>query len=169
MNKKYDLTGKRFGKLTVISESPNKKWGQRMWVCKCDCGNYAEVTTSNLRSGSSISCGCYKVEVTKKTNTKHGKSNSRLYYIWKGMKRRCSSKRCKSYKYYGERGISVCEEWQDFKPFMDWAITNGYSENLTIDRIDVNGNYCPENCRWATWKEQANNRRRISDLNGDSA
>ena len=168
MPKLIDLTGERFGRLTVI-----KRTGTRathpLWLCKCDCGNYAEVTTSNLRSGSSISCGCYKVEMTKKTNTKHGKSNSRLYYIWKGMKRRCSSKRCKSYKYYGERGISVCEEWQDFKPFMDWAITNGYSENLTIDRIGVNGNYCPENCRWATWKEQANNRRRISDLNGDSA
>lgn len=153
-----DLTGKRFGRLTVIERAENYKGCQTQWRCKCDCGNEAVVRGAYLNSGVTKSCGCYKAEAVKTASLKHGKVKTRLWRIWVNMRGRCQQKSSSQYKYYGERGIKVCDEWSEFVPFMEWALGNGYKENLTIDRIDTNGNYCPENCRWVTSAEQNRNK-----------
>ena len=160
-----DLTGERFGRLTVIKRIENHYYpsGRHdiQYRCRCDCGNEVNVLGIHLRSGHTVSCGCFRKENTSKMWFKHGMTNERLYYTWKNMKARCYNKNHDDYNLYGGRGIKVSKKWKhDFSAFAEWALKHGYDDTLTIDRIDVNGNYKPSNCRFVTQKEQCNNTRR---------
>ena len=150
-----DISGKKFNKLTALHRLHNTK-GKTKWLCICDCGNLVEVILSDLQLNKTKSCGCLR----GKNNYKHGKIQTPIYKTWQNIKARCYNINCKSYKDYGARGIAVCSEWKDnFQAFYDWSITNGYKTGLQIDRIDNNGNYEPNNCRYTTAKENSNNRR----------
>lgn len=156
-----DLTGKRFGKLIVI-ERAGSKCGHAAWLCQCDCGNQIIAVGNNLQKRTN-SCGCYQKEMAKKTKTTHGKSHSKLHYIWISMKMRCFNPKDKGFKNYGGRGITVCDEWKEsFESFYNYAskLPHFGEEGYSIDRINNDGNYEPGNVRWATRKEQNLNRRK---------
>lgn len=172
-----DLSGKKFERLTAVGRI-GSKCGHALWICRCECGKTTEAMSCDLKSGKVKSCGCLNDEARRKNSKKgvearrrqllkHGCSGDRLYSIWKSMRERCNTSTSGDYPEYGGRGISVCEEWGEYPPFRDWAMKNGYDENApfgkcTLDRIDVNGNYEPSNCRFVDLKVQANNRRRRS-------
>lgn len=158
-----DLSGRRYGYLTVIERVTDKvyKSGRKKprYLCRCDCGNIVSVVGESLRNGTTKSCGCHRADPLVRYSTKHGKRYERLYSIYCDMKKRCYNKRCNGYKYYGGKGITICEEWlENFNSFYKWAIENGYDEELTIDRIDSSGNYEPVNCRWITRSENISRR-----------
>lgn len=160
MAKAKDLIGQKFGRVLVVSKAKNRN-GKVYWSCYCDCGKRFETLTSSLTCGKTTSCGCYRHEREIEANIKHGKRNTRIYRIYHGMKNRCYNSQIPKYKNYGGRGVKICDEWlgeNGFINFYNWAIESGYDNTLTIERIDVNGNYCPKNCKWITEKEQAKNK-----------
>lgn len=153
MREVNDLTGKRFGRLVVMKRSGSKN-GNAAWECLCDCGKSSVVKSNNLTSGTTQRCGCLERELRVERMTTHGRSKDRLYKIWESMKKRCYYQKHEAYKSYGGKGVIVCEAWRfDFQAFYDWALANGYRDGLTIDRINVNGNYEPSNCQWLTRSE----------------
>ena len=154
----HDLTGQIFGRLVVVSRSEREitRRGQpAYWLCKCECGAEKVVSAASMRSGLTKSCGCLQKEVV----STHGISSERIYRTWCGMIARCHHPNDSAFKDYGERGIKVCSEWQDVAAFRGWALKNGYTDTLTIERVDVNGDYCPENCCFISKADQARNRR----------
>lgn len=156
-----DLSGKKFGRLTVITKTEKRRHRSVIWECKCDCGNITEVASDDLVSGNTRSCGCLQKEITSRHFTKHGlRKYGNLYNVWNGMIQRCENPANKSYPSYGGRGISVCEEWRnDISAFFKWAKESGYGMGLSLDRIDNNKGYSPNNCRWTTVARQNLNKR----------
>lgn len=178
MSRRKDLTGMTFGRWTAIEFAGTKKYKTStaaQWKCRCECGTERIVSANSLTTGKSISCGCYSREIHKEVmaqanrdNAKHGMFGTRIYRIWCGMKARCSWEKHSAYRDYGGRGIRVCDSWENnFEAFYEWAMANGYTDELTIDRKDVNGNYEPGNCKWATMSEQRRNQRSKEQIKRD--
>lgn len=160
MGKIKDIYNQRFGRLIVLKYIGINKHHKASWLCKCDCGNQTIVSSGDLISGKQKSCGCYRQETNIANSTTHGLTNHRLYHTYHNMIARCYNPKSQYYCYYGGRDIKVCDEWKnDFQIFYNWAISNGYKDTLTIDRIDNNGNYEPDNCRWVTQHQQNRNQR----------
>lgn len=159
-SKVKDLTGQKFGRLTVRELAYVDKKCGAIWLCDCECGNTKEAKARDLSRGSTKSCGCLQRDVAKNIHKTHGLSNTRIHSIWMHTRDKCTKPNNKRYKDYGGRGIKVCDEWMnDFMNFYNWSMQNGYQDNLTLDRIDVDGNYEPDNCRWADNDVQAHNKR----------
>lgn len=164
MSKFKDISGQKFGRLTALYRLHNTK-GRTKWLCVCDCGNLKEVLYGSLHSERTKSCGCYGYERLTNSHTTHNQCGTRLYNTWCNMKNRCYNISNKEYKNYGERGIKVCDEWKDdFMAFYNWSMANGYNDTLTIDRIDNNGNYEPNNCRFINYKQQQRNTTRTKHI-----
>ena len=152
----YDLTGMRYGRLVAVEQRGFDNHGRAVWLWRCDCGTEKELQAYVVRNGHAKSCGCLLKD--NKTGLIHGGYGTRLYKTWSTMKARCNNKNMPEHRWYGARGISVCEGWNDFSTFREWALANGYADNLTIERIDVNGNYEPDNCTWILLEEQGRNK-----------
>ncbi len=154
-----NINGEKFGRLTVIGRAGNTIHGQAKWNCRCSCGNEVVIFGSALRNGHTKSCGCLRIESNNERSTKHGHATNGIsptYHTWAGMKARCNNPKHSSYSTYGKKGISVCKEWDNFSKFITDMGVKPIGKSL--DRIDYNGNYCKENCRWATYKEQSRNK-----------
>ena len=175
MGKLIDLTGQRFGRWTVICRAGIDDAGKNStWLCRCDCGNEKIVSKVSLKNGSSKSCGCYNSELSKQRikvlHVQHRDEYpkiDRLYSIWRKMRNRCLNPLNSEFKNYGGRGIDICSEWDNFYEFQEWALNAGYGPTLTLDRIDVNGDYGPENCRWVSIRRQQRNKRKTIYLTLD--
>lgn len=155
-----DIEGQRFGRLTVLRRGENTSRGLARWVCKCDCGNEILASGGNLRFGHTTSCGCYKEEIVKTCSVTHGMRRTRIYNIWTDIKSRCCNPNSNRHHVYFDRNIVMCDEWKNsFQSFYDWSIANGYTDELTIDRINNDEGYSPDNCRWVTNKENSRNKR----------
>lgn len=168
-----DITGNKYGRLTAIKESYKTK-SDTYWLCKCDCGNYKNVRKCNLTGNVTFSCGCLQKEAVSKVLKTHGKSKTKIYKVWASMNQRCTNESYSEYKCYGGKGISVCNDWKKFENFYKWAIENGYKEScekysISIDRINTNENYCPENCRFVNYKIQGRNKtnNHLININGN--
>ena len=165
MGKYIDLTGQRFGRLVCVKDVGRSKNRQALWLCMCDCGENTIVVSTNLTSGHTKSCKCLQADIVKKRSTTHGFSRDengtpkRLYTAWLNMKSRCSNPANPAYKNYGGRGITICNKWSKYENFHKWAMSNGYKNNLTIERMNNNGNYEPDNCTWIPRTEQPKNTR----------
>ena len=154
----------KYGRLTVIETYMENR--RRKALCKCDCGTVKIIQMTHLKSGATVSCGCYQKEMASKSNEKHGKTRSSLHNRWKAMKQRTLNPKDKRYKDYGGRGIELCEEWLEFEEFEKWALENGYSEELSLDRIDNDLGYNPSNCRWISVVKNNRNRRTTATIDG---
>lgn len=170
MPKKINIIpGDKYGRLTIVREISLART-ERHFECLCICGKTGLYRLSSLRNGHVKSCGCLRKDTNIKNNSTHCSCKTRLYSIWSKMKDRCYNKKSRGYAYYGSRGIKVCDEWLEFSSFQKWALTNGYSDHLTIERNDFNEMYCPENCRWIPQSEQPKNSRHnvFVTINGES-
>ena len=168
-SKGYDLSNKKFGMLKVVEYYGVDTRGERLWKCVCDCGNEKIAKSYDLRKGKTDNCGCMRYKRIGEKNRKHGLTNTHIYRVWGNMKTRCTNPKNDEYHNYGGKGIMYCDEWDEFINFYEWSIKNGYDETLSIDRIDNDKDYSPDNCRWVTMREQQNNRsnNRIVVLNGE--